>query len=189
MRKGDGMAEETSPEFRYPVRVSDIGAGDVTLSIHAGETELRALARRFGIDELCRLDATVRLGRLPDNQGFRVDGVLTARVVQTCVVTLKPVSSDLEEEFSIRFAPGGDPPGHGSADNGEVEITPEEADTEFFDGGVIEVGEAIAQQLALSLEPYPRLEDAAPPVSDLPDSGAPASQSAFAVLDKLKVKT
>jgi uncharacterized metal-binding protein YceD (DUF177 family) len=50
------------------------------------------------------------------------------------------------------FLPG---PTDGGADE-EIELGPEDCDVVFFDGAAIDLGTAIADTLALSIDPYPR---------------------------------
>ena len=38
----------------------------------------------------------------------------------------------------------------------EIELGEEELDTIFYEGGSVDLGEAVAQSLALALDPYPR---------------------------------
>ena len=46
-------------------------------------------------------------------------------------------------------------PEAGSADE-EVELGEDELDVVFYDGAAVDVGEAVAETLSLSLDPYPR---------------------------------
>jgi uncharacterized metal-binding protein YceD (DUF177 family) len=76
---------------------------------------------------------------------------LEARVVQSCVVTLEPVVADVADSFTLYYAEEVVPPGHA------VDLPIEDEDwPEPIEDGRIDVGEAVAQQLALALDPYPR---------------------------------
>ena len=77
-------------------------------------------------------------------------------VVRTCVVSLDDFETTLEEDFRVRFVPAGT-----ETDNPD----PEAEDEIPFAGTVIDLGEAAAEQLALSLDPYPRK-----PGAELPES-------------------
>ena len=81
----------------------------------------------------------------------RLDGTLRARVVQSCVVTLEPVAADLEESFTLYYAEAPAP----AARSVDLPIEDEDWPEPIVDGA-IDVGEAVAQQLAVALDPYPR---------------------------------
>jgi uncharacterized metal-binding protein YceD (DUF177 family) len=77
--------------------------------------------------------------------------------VQSCVATDADVPASLAESFTIRFRP--EPVDR--APEEEVELGEDELDVMFYDGAMIDVGEAVAQTLALNLDAYPRAPDAA----------------------------
>jgi uncharacterized metal-binding protein YceD (DUF177 family) len=65
------------------------------------------------------------------------------------------VPASVGETFTIRFRPE---PTEGPAEE-ETELGEDELDVMFYDGAMIDVGEAVAQTLALNLDPYPRAPD------------------------------
>ena len=69
----------------------------------------------------------------------------------------------------------------------EIELGAHELDTLFHDGQAIDLGEAIADSLALGLDPYPRSPDAE---SALKEAGVISEEEAgpFAALAALKSK-
>jgi uncharacterized metal-binding protein YceD (DUF177 family) len=159
-----------APEFSRPVDVDQL-AGETRRSIAANEAERRALATRFGLLGIDRLEAAVSLA--PVARGVRLDAVLTADVVQECVVTLEPVRNRVEERFSVLY---------GEAPEQEV-LGAEEEVIEPLPGSVLDIGEAVAQQLSLALDPYPRAPDAALPAETL---AAEPADHPFAALARLK---
>jgi uncharacterized metal-binding protein YceD (DUF177 family) len=175
----------TPPEFSRPVRVDTIGSEPRTIAIEAQAEERAALARRFGLVELGRLWAELALTR----RGAEVaaKGTLRAKAAQSCVATAEPVPEKVEARFEIVFRPAPDADGPDE----EVELSGAELDVVFYDGATIDLGEAMAETLALSLEPYPR---AAAADAALKEAGvkseeeARAESSPFAVLSGLKDK-
>lgn len=142
------MARETDSEFRRFVALEEIDeAGVLERRIEANAEECSALAVRFNLLSLAGLSAVVELRRVSGGPVVRVDGRLEADVVQRCVVSLEPVSDNVEERFSELFAP---------ADYEIPEEAGEEDVPEAFDDGGIDIGELVAQHLSLSLNPYPR---------------------------------
>ena len=98
-------------------------------------------------------------------------GALRAKVTQTCVVSLDDFDAPVEEVFQVRFVPVGQ----------ETDDMDPESDDEIpFEGNVIDLGEAVAEQLGLALDPYPRMPGVEmPAVEDEPE------QHPFAALRRL----
>lgn len=138
----------SAPEFSRPHRLDQIGAGEAGVTVTAQPGERAALAKRFGLVAIDSLEAVFKLRR--EAQGVRATGHLSARVTQACVVTDEPLPERVEEDFELRFLPE---PGEAPE---EIEISAEECDTVFFTGGAIDLGEAAAETLALSIDPFPR---------------------------------
>ena len=142
-----------TPEFSRLERLDRIGAGASSVAISADARERAALAKRFGIEAIDRLDASYALRR--DAAGVRATGHLSARVTQSCIATGDSVPAEIEEDFDLRFVPESQP------GSDEVELSEAECDTIFFSGGAIDLGEAAAETLALALDPFPRSPGAA----------------------------
>jgi uncharacterized metal-binding protein YceD (DUF177 family) len=137
---------------------------EIRREIEADESERTALAARLGLVRLEGLSAevTLTLRRAPGGVLIGASGRLTADVVQSCVVTMVPVSGHIDEKFEEIFAPEGYEAGE---DEEGIDLS------EYFDGQEIDIGEVVSQLLSLSLDPYSRAPDAAltPPVGDEPD--------------------
>jgi len=175
-----------NPEFSRTVSVESLDDGGTVIEIEAAAGERKALAGRFGLLGLDSLTAKVDLTPLEDGI-VRLRGVLKARAIQACVVTLAPVPSLVEATFERLYGPGA-----AEEDAGALAVMEPEDPPEPIPGGAIDVGEAVAEQLALELDPFPRAAGAAfdgfssGPRADGDkdrDSGGP-----FAVLAKLKEK-
>ena len=140
----------TPPEFSRPVRIDTLGAGQRSIEIGANQSERTALASRFGIAAIDRLSAQVALVRAGEE--VRARGSLSAAVTQSCVATGEPVPETVEQAFEIVFRPAR---ADGSPDE-EIELSEGELDVVFYEGSSVDVGEAVAETLSLSLEPFPR---------------------------------
>jgi uncharacterized metal-binding protein YceD (DUF177 family) len=170
------------PEFSRPIPIDQIGGRETVREIEATPAECAALAERLDLIALDGLAATLRLRRLPGGL-IRVSGRFAAEVVQSCVVTLVPVPAHCAATFSMRFGEIAMP-----ETLREIEVEAEgEDEPEPVEGGEIDLGEAVVQQLAVSLEPYPRAPGAmlpeAPP--DAEEEAGAAGVNPFAVLAKL----
>jgi uncharacterized metal-binding protein YceD (DUF177 family) len=170
------------PEFSRTVRVDQIPVSGIRLELKAKPTELAALAKRFAIQSIDDLTANVTLKAMAGGSLIRMDGHLNAQVVQTCVVTLDPVSQTVDEDFSLTFG--------GAADDiagGEIELSLDDEDPpDPIIDGTIDVGEVVAEHLALALDPFPRKPGISFDGGDGNDVEAEKKTSPFAVLAQLR---
>lgn len=144
------------PEFSRTISVAEIKNDGLVQEIEAEPHECVALAQRFDIIALQRLRAKARV--FPYGSGnCRLRVTFVADVLQSCVVTLDPVSARVSEEFELMFASAA---GHDAATE-EIGFDPIADDPpEPLEGDVIDIGECVAEHLALALDPYPRKADA-----------------------------
>jgi len=160
-------------EFSRPVPLDQITERQKILEISANPAERQALAERFGLLGLDRLEATVRLTR--SGVFYRLDAEWQADVVQACVVTLEPVTSHLAERLVERYGPT-------ESDEIEIDLDPSADAPEALEGNSIDIGEAVAQAMSLALDPYPRKPGAK---IEVPEENQ-AKEGPFAALSKLK---
>ncbi len=170
------MTDKPLPEFRRVIGLDQLGNGPVRHDLEADAAERDALARRFDLLSLDSFKASLELRGISGGPLICVEGRLAADVVQRCVVTLEPVPGHVDEPFSEIFGPPGYQPG------GDAEPP------DPFDDDGIDVGELVAQCLSLALEAYPRVSEAATPVSPTGEAAADAGGGPFAKLAKLKKK-
>jgi uncharacterized metal-binding protein YceD (DUF177 family) len=136
-------------EFSRLVEVEQLGADESVYDIEASEAERAALARRFGLLGIDELSAQVALRRVHGGVAIRVRGSISTQVTQTCVVTLASVQSRLRESFALLLVAGEESPD-------DVEVGLEEELEEPLPPGPLDIGEMVAQHLALALPQYPR---------------------------------
>lgn len=164
--------------FAHHLRLDQIRDGE-RLAIVADEAERRSIAERLALSALDRLEAHVTLSKT--GPLVRADGRIAATLEQSCVVTGEPVAAHVDEPFALLFM---QEPEGGSADE-EIELGEEDCDVVFYDGAQIDLGSAVADTLALSIDPYPRSASAE---AALKEAGVMTEEQAspFAVLAKLK---
>jgi uncharacterized metal-binding protein YceD (DUF177 family) len=167
-------------DFAHRLALDQIRDGD-RMDIVADDDERRAVAERLGLLSLDRFEAHAVLSR--DGQKVRANGRLKAALQQSCVATGEPVPAHIDEPFELQFMP--EPKGRGPEE--EVELSEDDLDTIFHDGSAIDLGGAIADTLALSLDPYPRSAGAE---AALKEAGVVTEEEAspFAALAALKSK-
>src|SRR5215469_2588404 len=138
-------------EFTRLVSLARIGAEPFRQRIAANGEERAALARRFDLVSLDRLEADVELVR--ERMGtILLSATFAAEFAQQCIVTLDPVAGSVSERFQLRYGP---PEAEEMAPVGEDDPAFEPLESESID-----IGEAIAQEFSLALPPFPRAPDA-----------------------------
>ena len=165
-------------DFAHRLALDAIRDGD-RIEIVADEPERADVAKRLGLAALDRLEANAVLQR--DGLRVRAQGRLRASLQQSCVATGEPIDAHVDEAFEMLFVPE---PQAIAADD-EIELSAEECDTIFYEGGAIDLGTAIADSLALAVEPYPRSADSE---AALRQAGVLNEEQAgpFAILAKMK---
>lgn len=143
-----------APEFSHIVRLSEIGSKPQTGKLSADQEQRRALALRFDIPKISSIAATYKL--VAGERGIAFTGMLTSDLHQSCAITGEALPVKIRDKFDILFIPKPDP----SELEEEIELTEEECDIVEYEQAQIDLGEAIAQTLYLSLDPYPRGPDA-----------------------------
>lgn len=135
------------------------------------------------------------------NQSYKLAGTISARITQACVLTLDPVTSEIEEDFACRF---GTPP-RDAVKPGEDKPILEVEDWEPFENGRLEIGRIVAETFVAAIDPFPRRDGAEfewndprarkqgakasdGDSDDATDQQDPDRPNPFAVLAKLKPK-
>jgi len=146
------MTPPADPEW---VRIIDIRhlptwAEDIV----ADDTARRRLAGRFGLSAIDRLVATVTFAG--DKGTISVTGQIRAAIVQACAISGEDFPVAIDEPVNLRFVPMRDP----AALAEEIEITADDCDEIEYAGLTFDLGEALAQTLALSIDPFAQGPDA-----------------------------
>ncbi len=160
----------TPPELSRLVRVEHVGEG-LDFSVQANAEERQAVAARLGLVSVGKLVCIFDLQRARAGV-IAATGTLSAEVVQTCVVSLEPFPSVVGEEFEVNFVPAG-------TESEDLDL--EAVDEVPYADGVIDLGEAATEQLALALDPFPRK-----PGAVLPQDAAGENEGPFSALRRLK---
>lgn len=159
-----GTENKPKSEIERLIDLDRMGATGAALEIAPSESERAALAKRFGFLGLPAFSARVTVDHRVGGQVV-VEGRLRGRIVQACVLTLDPVTQDLDDTFRIVFkqnmADERDP------ESGEAVLNSQTDAPEPLTGNVLDIGEIVAEQLSLAADPYPRrpgtkLEDVLP---------------------------
>ena len=141
-------------------------------SLACSAEECRLLSDRFGFINIGNVRAELRIDRVgPDT--WDVTGRMSAEVVQPCIATGEPVAETVDFAIEERYV-------RAASDVEEVVVGPE--DSEPLVDGCIDLGEIVAQSLALGVSSWPRRADA----PDHFEAGDTGQAHPFAKLGSLK---
>jgi uncharacterized metal-binding protein YceD (DUF177 family) len=162
--------EEPGMPWSVLVAVKEISDTGLHLEIEAPASVRAELAKLAGVRELPQLSAVFDL----DRQGARVQvtGQVSARVGQTCVVTLEPMVCQVEEAVDVVFAPSP------ATDAKKGDDEPPEP----LVGGRVDLGALATEFFLLGINPYPRKLGAKLALPKVENGG----EHPFAALEKLK---
>ncbi len=138
--------------FAHQLSLARIRDGE-RLDLSADQGERDAIAERLRLPSLHRFEAHVTLSR--EGERVQASGRIRAQLEQSCVATGEPVATNVDEPFDLLFLP--EPT---AAAEEEIELSEQDCDVVFHDGATLDLGSALADTLALALDPYPRRPDA-----------------------------
>jgi uncharacterized metal-binding protein YceD (DUF177 family) len=151
-----------NPIFLRPIQVDILGPNPKRIKIDANSDELRELEERFDLKQMDFLTGEAILKRI---SGQKIECKITAKakITQICVVSLKPVVSAIDVSFRRVYGSASERKSQSS----EI-IIDIDADDELEPilDGVIDIAEALTEELGLEIDPFPRAEG-----SDFSDFG------------------
>jgi hypothetical protein len=171
------MSAALDPEWTRIIDVRHLPAGP--MEIVADATERRRLSARFGLTAIDRLVATVALQA--SDAKIAVTGRIRAAIIQPCAISGEDFDVIIDEPVDLRFVPLRDP----ALPADEIEITADDCDEIDYDGLNFDLGEALAQTLALSIDPFAQGPEADRARTEHGLAGATGG-GAFAALAALK---
>ena len=177
------MTNKADP-WSVPITVAQIPDTGLHRDIEADPAVREAMAEVGGLRGI--LSASAALDVTPTSGGrVHVEGRVRARVGQTCVVTLDPIESDIDEPIDLIFAPPEQIPQLADLVDEAAESDAEIPDPpEPIENGVIDLGRLATDALFLGLDPYPRRADA---VFEPPIVAAAPEDHPFAALKALQL--
>ncbi|EJF87927.1 hypothetical protein ME1_00891 [Bartonella vinsonii subsp. arupensis OK-94-513] len=144
----------------YPISVRSLPAKGIKVSICANQEECTHLAENHDLVEVKSCEGKFHI--FPwKKRGVRVKGLLWARIIQLCVVTLEPLENMLSENIEVVFVPEDSHLVKPKTveDTGELFLDAEGLDTpEVFYGDKIDIGAVMEEFFELSINHYPRKE-------------------------------
>jgi uncharacterized metal-binding protein YceD (DUF177 family) len=157
--------------WRVPVVVAQIPDTGLHRAFEASDAVRAAMADTAGLREIASASASFDL-KLKTGGRVHVTGEVHGRVGQTCVVTLDPIESAIDEVIDLMFAPPEQIRSLAAlvdeAAQSEDEEVPDPA--EPIVDGVIDLGRLATDAMFLAIDPYPRKPDAVfEPLAEIKD--------------------
>lgn len=159
------------PPLSDIVRVHQIGAG-LTRTLTPDADIRKKIARELDLASLDAFEAEMNL--TPTGGGWRLDGRIRAEAVQSCSLTLEPLPVTIDQTFALDLAEAVEA-------TPEVEVSIDDDAPDPIEDGRIDLGQYAIEQLALTLDPFPRK-----PGAEFVQPPEPVEISPFAVLKAFK---
>jgi hypothetical protein len=152
----DPQRDPQRDPWRALINVAQIPDGGLHREIEADAPTRAVMAETAGLRDIASVRAAFDLSRRSGGR-VHVAGRVLAKVGQTCVVTLEPIESEIDEEVDLIFAPTDEIAPQIDVDDGESAVpdTPEP-----IENGMIDLGRLAADVLYLAIDPYPRKQGA-----------------------------
>ena len=163
--------------YSEPLRLHQIGAG-VQRRLTPDADAMKRIARALDLQALDVFEVDINL--VPTVSGWRLEGRVIADAVQTCGLTLEPLPVHVDRKFSVQMVEATE---REDDEDGEIDLELDDDSPDQIEGGSLDLGQYAVEQLALSLDPFPRKPGA---VFEQPKE--PGEISPFAVLKGLRSK-
>ncbi|WP_309627338.1 DUF177 domain-containing protein [Brevundimonas sp.] len=160
--------------FSEVVRINEIGAG-LERHLVPDEAARKRIIKALDLASLSTFEADLRV--TPGRVGWTLTGRVMATLEQTCGITLDPLPVEIDERFSVDLVEAVEP------EPDEIEVTLDDDAPDVIEDGRIDLGQYAVEQLALTLDPFPRK-----PGAEFVQPAEPAEISPFAVLKAFKPK-
>ncbi|CAL78162.1 conserved hypothetical protein [Bradyrhizobium sp. ORS 278] len=182
---GDTAARDRSkdPWRSPPAIVAQIPDAGLHREIEADAATRRALAAIGELRDVMSAQASFDIVQKRDGK-VHVEGRVRARISQTCVVTLEPIETEIDEPIDQLFAPPEAIPELAEFVEDDPNSEVDTADPpEPIINGQIDLGRLAADALFLGIDPYPRKPGA---VFEQPAAAADPEDHPFAALKALR---
>ena len=176
------MNDQSPPLFHRLVEMGD-REKPKNVQLEASKAERAALAVSYGLHAVDRLEGTATL--IPQGDGkVTVKGSITAEYQPICSISLHPFEQKVSKTFIRHYAPEY----LSDETTEEVELPADDAlDPDPIVDGKIDLGAALAEELAVRLDPYPRAPNVVFDGLDTdPEATEELNESPFAKLAVLK---
>lgn len=186
-------AEDNIPQFL--LNITTMPKAGYTRKLSPDDNEKEAIAGSCGLTAITVFEAAIEC-KPWHRDGVTVSGHITAEIEQACAVSLEPVFSTIDTQFSAHFVPEDSrlalPP---KQVDGEIVFEFEGEDApDILEGEDVDLWGVVLEYFNLEIDPYPRAEDHEIPAElstetvqeEVPEEVDVDKVSPFAVLAALK---
>lgn len=169
-----------------------------SVTIEPDAKQLEALAEHYDINAIKNLKADLNFKREQAGLIIHITGRFSADIEQTCVVTLEPMTTHIEEDFEAWYGDLEQAVSFTKAkqqkeslrQQGEAPVLAEKDDPEPIENGKLDLGDIVMQFVSLSIDPFPQKEGVELGEGEVPEVKEPAPERAnpFAKLQEWKDK-
>ncbi len=138
--------------WNVPVRVDEVHEIGRHIDLRADEAARARVAQAVDLPSVSRLEGAFEVTRRGAD-GLHVAGRVSATIGQTCIVTLEPMTSEIDERVDVVFSPSAEPH-EPRPDDALLEIAVGER--EPLVNGTVDLGALAVEFLLLGIDPYPR---------------------------------
>lgn len=151
MRQYCAMTHPTPPILSEKLDLASLADTPRSIALTADPQQCAALAAAFGLPSIIALSGQFKLHRTrPGPVAAQLD--LTARITQTCVVSLEPFEQHITERTTLALLTTA----QAAKLDPAAPIDPDAPDDIVAEGTIVDLGAILAEQLALAIDPYPR---------------------------------
>lgn len=167
-----------NPPHRLPfsevIRINEIGAG-IERHLVPDADAVKRIVKALDLGSLTSFEADLTVA--PAHVGWTLTGRVVATLEQICGITLEPLPVQVDQRFSVNLVEYAEP------EIEEIEVSLDDDSPDVIEEGKIDLGQYAVEQLALTLDPFPRK-----PGAEFVQPEEPAEISPFAVLKAFKAK-
>lgn len=145
-------------ELSRLVVVDELPNHGQTIRLSASDTELAAVANRLGVVSISKLEGTIAI-RPEIGREISLEGNITADFIQTCVVSGDAINQTLSFPLTRRYSTDASEFDELQGDD-DVLTNPHDDGPDPIEDGVIDAGEAVVEEFALQIPPYPKASGA-----------------------------
>lgn len=145
-------------ELSRPVIIEELPNHGRKINLLPTPEEMADIASRLDLIELSKLDGLITI-RPEIGREISAHGEITASFSQACVVTGDPVEQTMTFHLERRYSEDASEFDDNEEDDESISA-PMGDDLDPIKDGIVDLGEAAVEELALQIPPYPRAPDA-----------------------------
>jgi len=171
---------DSGPPFSRIFQSEDARSHSTSVHEVANAQERQQTAKLLDVLAVDLLEFSADLSPAGDG-AFDVTGSVSARLVQTCVITLEPITVEIENAINARFVPD-----QALQHDDTEELNPDVRDLEPLGDGSMDLGQLAYEHLVIALDPYPKRAGSAFDESHYDGAKEQGEDHPFSALRQLK---